>query len=31
MEEVRRGLVKYEDPATAPAAPPEEPAPTEEI
>ncbi|MGA2327247.1 MAG: DNA-directed RNA polymerase subunit omega [Bryobacteraceae bacterium] len=31
MEEVRRGLVKYEDPATAPPPPPEEPAPTEEI
>lgn len=31
MEEVRRGLVKYEDRTAAPAAPPEEPAPTEEI
>jgi DNA-directed RNA polymerase subunit omega len=31
MEEVRRGLVKYEDRATAPPPPPEEPAPAEEI
>jgi len=31
MEEVRRGLVKYEDRTTAEPPPPEEPAPTEEI
>lgn len=31
MEEVRRGLVKYEDRGAEPVAPPEEPAPTEEV
>ena len=31
MEEVRRGLVKYEDPGAAPPSPPEEPVPAEEI
>jgi DNA-directed RNA polymerase subunit omega len=31
MEEVRRGLVKYEDVAVEPPAPPQEPPPPEEI
>jgi len=31
MEEVRRGLVKYEDQGAAPPPPPEEPVPAEEI
>jgi DNA-directed RNA polymerase subunit omega len=31
MEEVRRGLVKYEDVAPEPPVPPQEPAPSEEI